>query len=350
MQRLSGFSILMIALLLAACAPSQALPTAAILPSALPSSTFTLTPNQPSATPTLTPTSTATFTPTLTFTPTASPTLTDTPRPTATYTRTITPTPTLTPTPTNTATPLPSMTPIEAHILSFTVDPTKANANQPVTLTWQTDADVVRIERLKPDGTIAETIPVQASGAATVTVPGADAKVIYRLVAAKGVNEISQTVTIDVAPNCPFTWFFTTSQPLPCAASAPIQSAGVFQVFQNGFLFKVQVNSLNKVCGVQYDRNVYSCFNAVTYTGTPSITPPPDAQAPGIDLADVFYNQLAVGNYWYSAIGWGTGTALTPTITTQYDANGNLYVQLPNGVYRFDGTLSAFGGPLVKIQ
>jgi len=57
-----------------------------------------------------------------------------------------------------------------------------------------------------------------------------------------------------------------------------------------------------------------------------------------------------VGNYWYNAIGWGSGTALTPTITAQYDANNNLYIQLPNGIYRFDGTLSAFGGALVKIQ
>jgi hypothetical protein len=236
------------------------------------------------------------------------------------------------------------------HILSFTIEPQPANAGQPITLTWQSDGDVARIERVKADGTIAETIPVQASGAATVTVPGTDTKVLYRLIVSRGVKEVMQTLSVDVIPNCPAAWFFTTTQKLPCAASAPIQTAGVFQVFQNGFMFKVQINSLNKVCGVQYDRNVYSCFNYVAYAGTPSVTPAPNTQAPGIDLSDVFYNQLAVGNYWYNAIGWGTGTALTPTITAQYDTSGNVYIQLPNGVYRFDGALTGFGGPLVKIQ
>jgi len=316
----------------------------AMLPTLPPSQTATLTPDLPSATPT------ATHTPTLTQTPTTTSTITNTPRPSATYTRTITPTPSYTPTLTGTPTPTFTVTPDNVQIFSFTVDPLRVNANQSVTLTWQTNADIARIERLTADGTIVETINAQASGTTTVIVPGTDARMIYRLVAARGVNEISQSVSVDVIPSCPFTWFFTTTQPLPCATSAPIQYIGAFQVFQSGFMFHIQVSSLNKVCGVQYDRNVYSCFNYLAYNGTPPVTPPDGTQAPGIDLSDVFYNQLAVGNYWYNAIGWGSGTALTPTITAQYDANNNLYIQLPNGIYRFDGTLSAFGGALVKIQ
>lgn len=351
MQRLIGFSLLLMICLLSACSgSSEALPTVALLPTLTPSPLATITPDAPSATPTASHTPTLTFTPSATFTPTATFTASNTPRPTATFTRTITPTHTLTLTSTRTPSPTPTVTPDNVHILSFTANPTSVKANENVTLTWQTDADVARIERVRPDGTIAETISVQASGATTVTVPGTDPRVIYRLVAARSINEVSQSVSIDVAPNCPFTWFFTTSQPLPCAASAPIQYVGAFQVFQNGFMFHIQVNSLNKVCGVQYNNNTYSCFNYNAYTGTPPVTPPDGYQAPGIDLADAFYNQLALGNYWYNAIGWGTGTAQTPTMTAQYDANTNLYIQLPNGVYRFDGPLSAFGGPLVKIQ
>ena len=345
MQRLLSFSLMIIICTLSACSgSSDALPTVAIVPTLLPSQTATITPEVPSATPT------ATHTLTLTPTPTVTSTVTNTPRPSATFTRTITPTPSYTPTLTKTPTPTSTLTPDTVIITSFTADPLRVNANQSLTLTWQSNADTARIERLRPDGTIAETTNVQASGSAIVTAPGTDARVIYRLVASRGVNEVSQSVSVDINPSCPFTWFFTTTPPLACASSAPIQYVGAFQTFQNGFMFHIQVNNLNKVCGVQFDLNVYSCFNYLPYTGTPPVTPPAGTQAPGIDLADVFYNQLAVGNYWYNAIGWGTGTALTPTITAQYDANNNLYIQLPNGIYRFDGTLSTFSGPLVKIQ
>ncbi|MCA9896178.1 MAG: hypothetical protein KC615_24505, partial [Anaerolineae bacterium] len=63
---------------------------------------------------------------------------------------------------------------------------------------------------------------------------------------------------------------------------------------------------------------------------------------------DVFYNKLAIGGPWYTVIGWGTTTMTSPTISVQPGINGQLYIGLPNGIYRFDPSLTT--GTITKIQ
>lgn len=332
---------MIVTIFLAACrtGDTRQLPTVAVLPTA----TLTFTPTNtltPTNTPTPTPTNTPT--PTLTFTPTATPTVTNTFVPTPTPTRTLTPTPTNTPTATLTPTPL------EPVIVSFTTSATSTEPNKQITLTWVTQADRARIERLVVAGTIADSFPVETSGTMTVTVPGGENQVIYRLVAIRGTAETSLSLAIKVAATCPTAWFFTPGTQLPCANGPALNAPGSFQTFQNGWMFRAQVSTLNKVCGIQLNLNLYTCYNAVTYTGTPPVSPPPGFQAPGADFADAFYNQLAIGGYWYTVIGWGMGLMTTTAFTAQYDVNGQLYIQLPTGIYRFDGQLSS--GTVNRIQ
>lgn len=209
-------------------------------------------------------------------------------------------------------------------------------------------ADTARIERVQLNGTILEAIPVQTTGSATFTVNTSEARAIYRLVAARVGLETSLSVSIDVIPTCPAAWVFSVPANTPCASGAAQAASGSFQNFQTGYMFRIQLSTANKVCGVQLDRNLYSCSSFMAYSGTPPATPPSGFQTPGTDFENVFYNQLAIGGPWYSVIGWGTGPQIPSSFNTQYDVNGALYIQLPAGVYRFDGQLTS--GSMVRIQ
>lgn len=337
------FWVMIILSLLAACTPqddNRVLPTEIIIPTVTPSNTPT-----PTITPSLTPT--PTVTPSITPTNTLTPTLTATP--TATRTPTATPTNSLTPTPTHTATATLTPTPLDPQIIRFTADKTSVQNGQQVKLSWNTVADTAKIERIQvSDGIILESINVPTTGEATFTINTSETRAIYRLVAIRVGLETSLSVSIDVIPSCPANWVFAVPAGTPCAASAAQAAAGVFQNFQNGYMFRIQLPAANKVCGVQLDRNLYSCSSFVAYTGTPPVTPPAGFQAPGTDLQEVFYNQLAIGGPWYNVIGWGTSLATTSSFNTQTDVNGALYIQLPTGIFRFDSQLTA--GSMVRLQ
>jgi hypothetical protein len=349
MSRIYVLIIVLIAAvgILAACTSeeSRQLPTEFKLPTVTqtftPSATFT-----PTRTPV--PTFTPTPTSTLTFTPTATATVTSTFVPTLTYTSTLTLTPSLTPTFTFTPTPP------EPVITSYTTSATSTEPGKQITLTWQTQAERARIERLNVAGNIVESFPVETNGTMTVTIPGGEARAIYRLVAVRAGRETSLSLAIAVAAICPATWFFTPpasaagQPPFPCPTGAAVSAPGAYQAFQQGFMFRVQVNNLNKVCGIQFNINRYTCYPAVAYNGTPPATPPAGFQPPGADFADAFYNQLAIGGYWYTIIGWGTSLMTTGNFMTQSDANGLIYIQLPAGIYKFDGQLSS--GEASKVQ
>ncbi len=339
-------------LLLAACAPTEPpLPTLAALPTATdtftPSPTFTPS-NTPTPTATNTPTPTATFTPTITPTPTASPTVTNTPRPSPTPTNTITLTPSATPTPTATATPL------LPAIINFSSNVTTAAPGAQAILRWEADADTVILELLNPQGVVLSSTPVPPLATQTVTLPTVGTAAIYRLTATRGGSSTTLSVTITLQPVCAIPWFFSATPPagIGCPVTAPISYNGSFQPFQNGAFFRVQIPSLDRVCGMQNDLQQYFCypFTVVTITPspTPPATPPSGLQVPAPDFALPFYTQLALGGPWYNVIGWGTAPQTLTAITTQLGADNRLYIQLPIGVFAFDSILTQ--GPIVRIQ
>ncbi|QPC84726.1 hypothetical protein G4Y79_10210 [Phototrophicus methaneseepsis] len=337
--------LLLMVVISAACQPQaeEPLPTLAMLDTPTPvTPTATWTPTE-TLIPTSTDTPTATSTPTVTATPTNTPTatLTGTPLPpTATSTHTLTPLPSNTPVPSATDTPVASATASVPVINSFTSNIASAAPGTQVILTWSAEADSARIERLNSAGVIQETIPVPPVSSSTLTVPAGETRVVYRLVAVRAGQETSLSVAIAVS--CSTSWFFSNaSAALGCPSATATNVIGAYQPFQTGFMFRVQYNSLDKVCGYQQDRQRYSCSNYQPYAGTPPATPPSGFQAPGADLQSVYYNQLAIGGPWYSVIGWGTSSMTNPTITLQPDAQGQLYINLPNGIFRFDAALTS---------
>lgn len=332
-------TLLALVVLTAACAENTSqvadLPTLAVLPSPTAS-------NTPSPTPeiTATPTTTATETPTATATETATAT--------ATITATLTPsalpaspTSTMTATPTATSTVAASPTANQPVILSFNASSANVTPNQPITLTWEASADSARIERLNQAGTVVDSITVPPSGSSTLTVPGGEPTVIYRLTAIRAGFETSLSLTVAVAVSCQTPWFFPNPPAnLGCPSGAASSVPGAYQSFQNGFIFRIQYNGLDRVCGVQNQPARYTCVPYLVYSGTPAITPPAGTLPPGPDFQELFYNRLAIGGPWYDVIGWGTSTMTSSSLTVQPGPNGGIYVNLPAGIYRFDAALT----------
>lgn len=337
--------MIIIAMLFSACSEAdETLPTLAILPTLEPSNTPTET-FTPTSTdiPTLTPTETPTSTATATVTSTA----TTTPRPSATPTNTLTFTPTATATSTLTATPAATATPLEPVILSFSSNANSSISGGTITLTWQSQADSARIERLNAAGTITETVSVPPSASLNVTIPAGSPTVIYRLVAVRGSNTTTLSLSISVTQACSFNWFFTAPPELGCPSGPAVSSPAVYQTFQRGVMFRIQVNGLDRVCGIQNDRNRYLCFGYLAYSGVPPVSPPPGTQAPAPELQDVFYNRLAIGGFWYDIIGWGAGAPSNAALLTQSDSQNRLYIQTPLGTLRFDAGLTE--GPVSTV-
>lgn len=342
-------------LLLAACqgqAEIVELPTLAVLPSLEPSNTPTSTPS-----PTDTPTATATLTPTATPSPTN--TLTGTP--TKTYTPTITYTPSLTHTPTATATftptntPIASATPLAPQIISFTASATSVTANSSVTLSWNAVADAARLDQLNQQGGVVQSFSITPTGTLPVTVPGTGKLVVYRLVAQRGGQEVTQSVAITV--QCATGWFFG-DQYAPADAGCPTAvgavGPGAFQPFERGFMIYVNANSLNTVYGmtstdgrfIGYPNGwdgttTYSCWGA---TGGGLV-------APQSMFAWMYCNTntpIAIQGAWGQAIGLATAAINNDNRTIQYeDGTGAFYIDAPNGVvYRFVPSTGTF----VKIK
>ena len=115
-------------------------------------------------------------------------------------------------------------------------------------------------------------------------------------------------------------------------------------------MFRVTINSLDRVCGIQNDRNLYTCVNYQAYSGTPPppATPVPGTQPPGPTFAHTYYTTLAVGGFWFNIIGWGTQAENNAPLTVQLDASNRFVISLPTGIYRFDSQLST--GPVEKIR
>ena len=336
------FIPLLYIILLAACQQEVAIPTLRVLPSP----TYTVT---ASVTPTATNTLIASFTPSPTVTATLSRTPTNTPIPTISPTPTLTRTPTLTPTPTATLTPLPTRTPEPLVINLYQSSIRTGNHGDPVRFRWDTNGETARIERLDAQGNVVESLPVDPIGSYSTNLPPDGALVIYRLVAMRQGEETSSSISFNFQAACTIQWFFQTADDVGCATTGVMGGQLYYQQFERGFMIRLVSAGRDRVCGVQNDSNIYTCFNYQPFTGTPTVTPVPNRFAPGDAFAGVFYNQLAIGGFWYDQIGWATSQQVNSNTSTQTNDRGIMYVQTPQGIIGFDQDLNG-GLTITRIQ
>lgn len=327
----------------------------AVLPTLVefPTATDTFTPtNTPDATDTATATNTATvtLTPTSTLTPTLTPTATWTRPPSATPTSTLTFTPEHTPTATASLTPIPTRTSDAPVIENFTANTTSTDNGSPVIMRWVVQADSAQIEVLDSVGNLLQQFDIDLIGTYSTNTPATGNVVTYRLTASRGTQEVRSIITVDMAQTCTDPWYFSSPPSSAGCAISFVQLQPVFfQQFENGFMFRTSVGGTAHVCGVQFDRNLYSCFSAQTYTGTPPVAPPAGRFLSDALVAHSYYNDLATGGFWTSIIGWGTDAGTSINVQVQTGSDGRTYYQFPNGIYSFDTTLTLIGSPTSMI-
>jgi len=303
-------------------------------------------------TPTTTSTPTETSTPTLTSTATVTVTASRTPTntvPPVTDTPTSTATPTATFTPPATATPQVQPTSANPIITSFTSSTATANGGTQITLSWQAQGDVARIEQLNDQGSVVNTFSVPVNGQLPVTVPNSGTQVIYRLVVGRAGQELSQSVVVTLQATCPTPWFFNNVPSDAGCPSGPAQTlTGKSQIFQQGVMVNLDFQGVNRVIGFNDTDDRYAVY-ANEWDGTSTYdgcgTPPGGL----FDAQDVFnwafYNTLAPFGQWCSqgtGIGWATaGANLNATFQLQFAQNGStFYLGVPNfGTIRASGEL-----------
>ncbi|MBE0689365.1 MAG: hypothetical protein IH587_04505 [Anaerolineae bacterium] len=354
-------ALVIVILSIVGCQPTAqdvVIPTLAQLPSLTPSATSTTTPTPtdtalptftstasptttetrtPTSTPTTTATETLTSTPTATFTPSRTPTATRT----ATATRTSTPRPTRTPRPT--VTPSPTSTPDVPAIVSFQTTANTVPDNSTVTLFWSTqNADGARIEQLNAQGVIVNTFGVVPNGQLPILLQSAQGRtVLFRLVAVRGSNEITQTLNVTIT--CTITWFFGDQFAPPdagCPQALGASAPGNYQPFERGYMIYVTANGLNRIYGLQFDQNRYIVYaNGWDGTTINSTSPPTGLYMPQQMFNWVYYNTLAPIGAWNQEIGWATTDINSENRTIQLEAgSGRFYIDAPGGlVFRFSG-------------
>lgn len=329
-------------LLLAACQQADVvIPTLRVLPS--PTNTATST-TAPTATHTLFPTFTPS--PTLTFTPT--PTHTNTPAPTLSPTNSVTPPPTGTYTATPSLTPLPTRTLEPLDIILYQSNIQSGNYGDPVRLRWETNGDAARIERLDSNGDIVETIAVNPIGSYQTNLPTSGAVVIYRLVAVREGAEVRSSISFEFRAACTITWYFSTADDIGCPSSGAGSGQLNYQQFEQGFMIRLRASGNDRVCGIQNATQIYTCFVFSAFTGTAPATPVPNRFEPGDSFADAYYNQLAIGGFWYDQIGWATSQEISTTASVQSSDRGIIYIQTPQGIIGFDQNLNG-GQTIIRV-
>lgn len=332
-------------------------PTVAQLPSITPSvtPTDTATPSD-TPTPTATATATATLTPTVTATATASHTPQPSATPTNTQTRTPTASPTSSTTPTSTATltAIPTRTPAAPTITLFQANLEAGDPGDPVILRWQADAETVRVERLNATNTIVETYQVDPVGAITLTLPDSGDNATYRLTAERGGGQITRNIVVQLGANCNPSWFFNNAPTdIGCPAGGSISATVTYQAFERGFMFRFQGAAVDRVCAVQFDRQLYSCYAPTSYSGTPPVTPPsdpPNLREPIAAFQSAYYTQLAIGGFWYDTIGWATNDSIITNTPAQFSEDDDVFFQIPQGVFGFDRSLTGSGARYTRIN
>lgn len=348
----SLFTGIAIILFVTACqqqAEVAELPTLVDFPTETETPTSTDTPDI-SDTPIPSDTPTATDTPTETPTDTNTPTATWTRLPSSTPTNTQTFTPSPSPTETATLTAIPTRTPDTPVIETFQSSVAVANNGDPIILRWVVQAEAARLEVIDASGNITSQLDVDLVGTYQTNIPATGNVVTYRLTAIRGVEEVRSIVTVDMTANCTINWYFPNPPSSASCPTAAVAQLSVFvQQFENGFIFRAQAGGQSRVCGVQFDRNLYTCYAAQAYTGTPPATPPAGFFVPDAQLAHTFYDNLATGGFWYDIIGWGTEIGSFLTVQYQDGEDNKRYYQFSDGIYAFDLNLTGLGVPVSVI-
>lgn len=210
------------------------------------------------------------------------------------------------------------------------------------------EADVVRLERLNNDGVVLESEIVPSIGTRTVVASTGGDPIFYRVVGVRGENEDSQSLAIQIT--CQYEWFFNDVPDGFGCPSAPVSRAqGAYQEFQRGFMFRLEWGGEDRVCGIQNNRDRYSCYDYDDYDeSTVPEAPPSGYEPPGEDFEYVFYEELAIGGHWWEEIGWGRDEEDDDSLRVQPDDRGGIIVDLPDeGIYRFDANLT--GGTVNRI-
>jgi hypothetical protein len=329
------FCIFVVMLFTTACQPEEevaVLPTLAQLPTLTPTDTPTDT-----ATPTSTDTDTPTPTPTATNTATATNTLT----PSITPTNTLTPTFTFTPTATETETPTLTITPNLPQIISFAASGDNIPAGQTVTVRWNSNSDVTKIQQLNQQGQLVQTFDVPPSGELNLAVPNDGSRqVIFRLVAQRGGQEVATSIPILI--QCSISWFFGNQFAPPessCPRANGAKDDGAFQPFERGVMIYLEADNLDKVYGLQNDGNRYISYRS-EWDGTTEEDgdPPDDLDNPEEHFNWAFFKTNAPVGRWEDTIGWATDDLDDDDRTIQYEITGAFYIDAPGGVvYRFSG-------------
>lgn len=358
MTLLSRFFLLFAMMItIVACDNQQAqveeLPTLAILPSSTPTEIPSETPI-----PTFTPTETPSLTPTLTFTP--SPTLTLTASltytPSKTFTPTVTGTSTLTFTPTATDTPIASSTPTLTFTPAFPVislfqsNVPEAAPGANVTLRWSSSADTAELRQVAGGtGEVLQTYVVAPIGSQVVTLPTTGSQAFYKLIARRGGQET--TFDLQVKISCSNAWFFSVTPPGGgCPNSGAVSVLGAYQPFQTGLMFMYTTANGERICGLQNEDTLYLCY-ADGWDGS-TIKSSPSAPSGLFNPQQMFnwawHNTLASGGTWENKIGWATNNINNNPLTVQFDQQGRLYIQTPQGIYYLSG--DNVSGHWQKIQ
>jgi len=231
-----------------------------------------------------------------------------------------------------------------------------AQGGTAVILSWETAADIVRIEQLTAQGGVAQVFSVTPTGQLPLTLPNTGVQVIYRLVAERGGISTTQNLPIVLQLACSVPWFFGTQLALTesgCPTSGSVSLVGKVQFFERGMMINLTLggqNWLYGIIGTRSNSGTYvahvSGWDGVSQSTALCGAPPAGFFAPQDVFNWVFNNSstLSVSNYVWcdrtNALGWGVGNAsVNVTYTVQYESNNvAFYVSIPGyGVVRISG-------------
>jgi hypothetical protein len=214
--------------------------------------------------------------------------------------------------------------------------------NTTVVLRWVTVADSTRIDVLNQQGAVSQTFAtITPSGELSVAVPGNLGRlVVYRLVAMRGGQEVSQSLPIGIA--CSIAWFFGDVPGVTgCPTAVGATAAGAYQPFERGLMIYVSANGINKIYGLQNQESRYvGIANGWDGNGMQYPPDPPSGLfKPAKWFRWTFLNTLAPVGTWENAVGWATAAINESQRTIQFEeGTGAFYIDIPGGgVYRFSG-------------
>ncbi len=171
--------------------------------------------------------------------------------------------------PSATSAPPPSVT-------SFTIAPAEILPGQPVTLTWQANAQQVTVQRVDTFGRLGEFFSVGPSGSLLLSTPPEQrGQVMFVLFASTGSVHAQATVLARIL--CPDTWFFANPPP-ECPASPPHGTVMQAQNFERGQMLWTQYNDRLYILYADGGQPRWDVLANAWFAGQPesdpSLTPP----------------------------------------------------------------------------